>query len=166
MNDDVIGTKDILQRLSRLEHQNRTFKMVLVLAFLFLLLTAMTPQRGPSTNPTITANQIVLVRSDGKLFAKIAVDEKQDDLVLSGEDGTRRLWISGLADVNIPPFTALTITDPGQAMHAGLRATNDGAVVGLYTPNDQQFTVDARLPSLSRQVVMKVDRQAGSLSFI
>lgn len=155
----------VLIRLDRLERQNRFAKAALTLGF-FLLLTAMAPQRAPNAGSTITASQIVLVRSDGRLFAKIGVDEGRNDLVLSGEDGKRRLWISGLAGLNSPPVTAVTLTDPGQAMSVRLSADSNEALVSLSTPDDRPFAVDTQLPSRSRIVVVKVDKQAGGLSII
>src|SRR5438045_3372309 len=122
-NANNAGTSNsLLIRLDKLERQNRIGKIVIAVCTLFLFSAAMAPQRGSNPGTIVTANQIAFVRSDGRLFAKLAVDERRNELAISGEDGSQRLWISGLAGLNSPPFTGLTLADPKGAMRVYLTA--------------------------------------------
>ena len=150
-------------RLNRLEREYRFARAICGGMLLFLLLAGMSPQRR--ANSVIVAHQISFVTADGRQLGKLVVDDRRNDLVLSGEDGKSRLTISGLGGINIPPFTALTLHDADGFERVTVSSTAESAGISVMTHEDQPITVDTFPPSLVR-LSLSVKDDKGTLSFI
>jgi hypothetical protein len=145
MESETTEWAAMMNRLERLEKQNRRFKQIGALA-LILAGSVLLMGQAPVTR-TVEANEFVLKDSDNKIRARMFLQPlpnavpfgaDKDGPVLTFYDaaGKRRVKI-GLEDSRSP---GLSVYDEKEEAKASLYAQSDKAALDLYAPESGSFS--------------------------
>ena len=118
----------MMNRLERLEKQNRRFKQIGALA-LILVGSVLLMGQAPITR-TVEANEFIVKDANGKQRASLGLFGNQPTLSLFGESGKVQAALSVVAG-----FPSLILSDASGELRAMLGVRPDGQELALYDAN-------------------------------
>jgi hypothetical protein len=125
--------QSLIERLERLEKQNRRFKQAgFVLVLILVAFGTMAQQ--PPLNTEVKAQKFSLHDSSGKTRGMFFTREGQSILILSDRNGEPRLTLTVGADGS----PAVGLFEPGDKIRAELPLTNNGPRFVLYSKDEKE----------------------------